>query len=248
MTAARGELLTVSRALEVLRSFTEDHPSWGVTELAVEHGLDKSQVHRILTTLTRQGFTAFDPVTRRYSLGLTLVRLGQLAGTGPGLPRRIDAHLAELTAQSGDSTVVCVPDGLHYRTIAAHEGSALLRYNTEIGRTYPGHLGATGHAIFAFHARVTARDLLGADGGDVHDADVAVLEERHARTRDDGYAVSAGEYDPRAGSISAPIMLRGRVYASVSVLGPVESIHNRATDLVAAVLATARKVESTLHS
>lgn len=248
MTGAKGELLTVGRALDVLASFTEDRPTWGVTELAVEHGLDKAQVHRILTTLTRHGFTVAEPHSRRYALGVALVGLGRLAERGPGLRGQLEAHLEELTARTGQSTVVCVPDGLTYRTIAACEGPALLRYNTEVGRSYPGHLGATGHAIFAFHTFVGARDLLAADGGRPTAAEVAALERRHEQTRADGHSVSAGEYDPGAGSVSAPLTIKNRVFASISVLGPKESITERATDLVAAVLDTARKVESTLDT
>ncbi|QIK71643.1 helix-turn-helix domain-containing protein [Propioniciclava coleopterorum] len=59
--AGGTELLTVSRALKVLRAFSEENPSWGVTELANELDLDKSQVHRLLATLTRYGFVATVP-------------------------------------------------------------------------------------------------------------------------------------------------------------------------------------------
>ncbi len=247
MPTRPGELLTVSRALRVLRAFTEDHPSWGVTELADELDLDKSKVHRMLATLTQHGFTVLDPGTRRYTLGAALVQLGHRAEQSPGLRHRLEPHLDELAATTEESTVVCVPDGFRYRTIAARQGPGMVRYNTELGRSYPGHLGATGHAIFAFHHTVSVTDLLTADGHEPTEDEMAALRERHDRTRDDGHAVSDGEFDPRVASVAAPVMLEDQIFGSLSVLGPREYMHERSTQIAAAVLATATAVGETLQ-
>lgn len=241
--AGGTELLTVSRALKVLRAFSEENPSWGVTELANELDLDKSQVHRLLATLTRYGFVATVPPTRRYALGPAAVRLGHLAEMSPGVRHRWDVHLAALSQRTGESVVIAVPDGFRYRTIAAVEGPGLLRYNTAIGRSYPGNAGATGHAIFAHHRGVSAVDLLTADGTPAATADVAALRERHEAVRRDGYAVSEAEYDPRVMSVAFPLMFDERIFGSVSVLGPKESMRERRDELIRAVRDAAAAIQ-----
>ncbi len=247
--AARGgELKTVARALAVLESFTDDHPVWGVTELAQQLGLDKSQVHRILTTLTRHGFTAADPETRRYSLGLRLVELGRRAEWSPGLRTRLAVHVDELAAATGESAVVCVPDGFRYRTLVARDGQGPIRYNTEIGRSYPGHLGASGHAIFALFDASIAHDLLRAEGAEPSPEALAALTARHERARREGYAVSDGEFDPRVTTVAAPLVLGEQVFGSVGVLGPRGHMKEPADRLVAYVLATAGRIVDELRT
>lgn len=243
MPRGSTELLTVSRALLVLRAFTEERPTWGVTELAAELGLDKSQVHRLLATLAQHGFVAPVPPSRRYALGPAAVTLGHLAEMSPGVRHRFDTHLARLSAATGESVVVAVPDGFRYRTVAAQEGPGLLRYNTQVGRSYPGHLGATGHAIFAFHRGISAVDLLTADGSPATPDDVAALRDRHETIRRDGYAISEGEYDPRVMSVACPLMLDGRIFGSVSVLGPKESMSERRDELIRAVRDAASAIQ-----
>ncbi|WP_127572335.1 IclR family transcriptional regulator [Georgenia faecalis] len=248
MARTPGELLTVSRALRVLGAFTEAHPSRGVTELATELGLDKSQVHRMLATLTQHGYTVMDPETRRYALGPALIPLGHRAERSPGLRHRLERHLEDLAARTGESSVVCVPDGYRYRTVAACEGPGLVRYATTVGRSYPGHLGATGHAIFAFDPTVSPADLLRAKGHEPRAEAVAALRERHERVREDGYALSEGEYDERVMAISAPVLLDGSVFGSVSTLGPPEFMRRSADAIVSAVLAAAAEIGTGLRA
>lgn len=241
-----GALLTVSRTLRLLRAFTEERPSWGVTELGHELELDKSQVHRILKTLAQQGFAVFDPGTRRYSLGPALVVLGRRAEHSPGIQRRVDPLLQALSEQTGESTVLCVPDGVRYRTIAAAEGPARLRYATSVGLSYPGNLGAAGHAIFAFHRTIDPAELLSSQEADDRHV-VQGLRQRHEEVRADGFAISVGEFDARVMAIAAPIHVENSIFGSVSALGPPEYMQDRVDEIVAAVLTSASRLAEILQ-
>lgn len=248
MTARPGELATVSRAMRVLRAFTDDRPTRGVTELAAELDMDKSQVQRMLATLAGQGFTAIDPATRRYTLGPALVQLGRRAEHSPGLRHQLEPHLEKLAADTGESAVVCVPDGYQYRTIAACDGPGMVRYATALGRTYPGHLGATGHAIFAFHPTASARDLLGTDGHKPEPDAVTELHHVYQQVRQLGYAMSEGEFDARVMAISAPLLLNDTIFGAVSVLGPPTYMKPQAEEIVAAVVRSAHELGDALSS
>lgn len=247
-STSRGELKTVARALTVLESFADQQSSWGVTELARELDLDKSQVHRILTTLTTRGFTSFDPLTHRYALGSRLVELGRRAEFSPALQNRMGTLVRDLSLATAESAFVCVPDGVRYRTIVARDGPGIVRYNTQIGRSYPGHLGATGHAIFAFLTSVSPSDLFTAEGEDATPGVVESLRERHERTRREGYAISDGEFDWRVVAVAAPIHTHGQIFGAVSVLGARDHLADRTEFLASCVLSTAEKISHSLST
>ncbi|WP_157067016.1 helix-turn-helix domain-containing protein, partial [Alicyclobacillus shizuokensis] len=70
-TPADGQepaLRSLTTALRVLQCFSMEEPELGVTEIALRLGVGKSTVHRILTTLERNGFVRKDEATRRYRL------------------------------------------------------------------------------------------------------------------------------------------------------------------------------------
>jgi IclR family transcriptional regulator, acetate operon repressor len=246
--ARSAELVTVGRALRLLQAFTAEQPSRGVTDLATELGLDKAQVHRMLTTLIQHGFAVMDPTTRKCSLGPALVPLGRQAEQSPGLRDRLEPHLQALATATGESAIVCVPDGFRYRTIAACEGPGMVRYATGVGRSYPGHLGSTGHAIFAFLPSIALADLISADGHTPSPSVMATLQSHHAHARDNGYVITEGEYDARVMAIAAPLRLGESIFGSVSVLGPPEYMRDASTEIVDAVLTAASAIEDTLRS
>jgi len=153
-----ASLLTVDRALQALEAFTRESPEWGVSELARAAGLDKSQVQRILATLSGRGFLAVDPLTRRYRLGPRLVALGRLAEQ-TSLARPL---LSGLARRCQESAMFNEPDGAYYRCAAAVDGPGPLRYAPIVGERFPGYGGgASGDAIFAHLLPPHVRELFG---------------------------------------------------------------------------------------
>lgn len=62
----RPNNLAADRVLRVLSAFRDAPGETGVTELSATTGLDKSVVHRILSTLTQHQFVQQNPETRKY--------------------------------------------------------------------------------------------------------------------------------------------------------------------------------------
>jgi len=76
MVVERSESLnSVARAVDVLNLFGRGTRTLGVTEIAMELGLAKAVVHRILQAFKAKGYVEVDPTTRRYSLGPSAVSL-----------------------------------------------------------------------------------------------------------------------------------------------------------------------------
>lgn len=128
---------TVAGAIQVLLAFTDSAPERGVTDLSLELGMDKSRVHRLLTSLAAGGLLVASPRSRKYVLGPTLLLLGERAARQGALPRAAQPIIDELARTARESVVVCVMDRLGYRTVASADGPSDLRFATELGRWFP---------------------------------------------------------------------------------------------------------------
>jgi len=244
-----GYLQTVDRALRVLGAFSADTTSWGVSELARFLRLDKSGVQRSLATLALRGFLVADPVTRRYHLGPALIGLGRLAEESDATLAQLRGLLAPLAQRTGESVVYNVLDANRYRCAAAVDGPGPLRYTTAVGDLYPGHGGASGHAIFAFLAESRVRTLFGATLERYSPSTPTTLGELlaiYAEVRRTGIATSHGEYDARVTAVAAPVFARGVVTGAISVIGPRESMRNHLDAVVPPLRRTAEQISALL--
>jgi DNA-binding IclR family transcriptional regulator len=231
-------LQTVDRALLVLLGFDRSRREWGVTQVAAEFGWDKSVTHRLLATLAHRGFLASDPVSRRYRIGPAVLHLHQAWNRSGSLAMLAEPVLEELTEGSGHTSVLAVPDSFHMRCVAAVDGNTgPLRFYPLAGELYPAHAGATSKAYFAYlpdeerrrlfqdrpMARFTERTV----------TDIGVLEEQFRQVREQGYAVSEGEYDPGVATLALPVFLHEAPVATISIgssrCGPGELLDDLAT-------------------
>lgn len=237
---------TVAGAIEVLLAFTDSAPERGVTDLSLELGMDKSRVHRLLTSLAAGGLLVASPRSRKYVLGPTLLLLGERAARQGALPRAAQPIIDELARTARESVVVCVMDRLGYRTVASADGPSDLRFATELGRWFPGAGGASGHVLFAYHADPDIADRLLADQPHATRLDAAALRARHAAARADGYSISRGEFDPRVMAISAPVALDGAVVASLCAVGPPPALDGHVDHLLDLVRKAAADLSAAL--
>lgn len=246
--ADRGPARTADRALRVLLAFRQ-RPEWGVSDLARALGLDKANIHRLLTTLAGRGFVLADPDTRRYRLGPAIAVLARAAERGGALEAAARPYLAELAHDLDESAILNVPHGAAYRCTLAVDAAGPVRYSATVGETIPLHGGAAGHAIFAFYPAETVRHLL--DGAlpkfnDRTVVDVDDLFTRYARVRADGVAISHGEYDPNVTSVAAPLFAAGQVVGSLVVIGPQDRMSAKVDTVVDRVRAAAERLSRLL--
>lgn len=219
-----GPLKTVDRALQVLLSFDEDRQDWGVADLSLEFGLDRSTAQRILASLAARGFLVSDPASRRYSLGPAMWRGALVWEHGGGMARLARPTLTRLARKTEQTVILAVPDGFHVRCVAAVEGKAgPLRSTSLVGEIYPGHAGATSRAYFAFLTPSERRTLIAgrrlARFGAMTITDEDALEREFHRTAKLGYALTEGEFDPATWALAVPLMMGRRPLGTLSLGG-----------------------------
>lgn len=152
---------TVDRALVLLRAVSEHAPA-SSAELARRTGLNRTVVHRLLTTFAAHGFVRRD--AGGYTLGTALVELG--GRVQARLRERARPALESLAARFGETAVLTVPDGQDAVAIdQVLGGEHPLRVQYAPGFRHPLTMGAHGRAIMEGRWAVSHGELqLGASG------------------------------------------------------------------------------------
>ncbi|GAA2705991.1 IclR family transcriptional regulator [Actinoplanes palleronii] len=201
----------LARGLEIITLMVDSgEQSYGVRELGVRLGVSASTAHRLLGDLEELGMVSRTPAGN-YRLGLEFLRLAWTANTRFPIREAANDVLAELSAQSGESSFFAVYNEQRRRLMFAVsvESSHPLRYTVPQGVWLPLHAGASGLAILAFLPEDTQSEITGGALEALTDrtlVDAGQLTERLAQIRRDGYALSHGERIDGAIAIAAPVM------------------------------------------
>ncbi len=102
---------TLLKGLDVLERIVADDDPVGVSSLARELGLPKSNVHRTLTSLREAGYLGFDPDSRRYYPSLKLTQMGSRIAARFPFRTAVYPVLEGLVEQTGESAHFVYLDG-----------------------------------------------------------------------------------------------------------------------------------------
>jgi DNA-binding IclR family transcriptional regulator len=214
---------TIDKVYRVLTAFSI-RPSLGVTEVAEITHLLKSDVHRILKSLEPYGFIEQDVQTRRYRLGLELLKLGHLVHGRLYLneiARPFLRHLSEM-AEAAASLAVYDPVDQEMVFVEQIDSPTEVQIRWRIGRRAAAHATALGKTLLAYLDSAHARSVIQRCGLPKRTqytiTDEAELERELARIREAGYAVDREEAVLGACCVAAPVRDHScRVVAAISV-------------------------------
>ncbi len=238
---------SVDTAVRVLRWLGERRGS--LSEIGAALGISKSTAFAILKTLEREGLVEHDDETRRYSLGVGLLALGDAAADQLDDLAAARVPLSGLVAATGLTGLVARPVERGLLIVHTEEGTTDVRATMSVGQVVPFGAGAVGKAHAAFGGLEPRR----AGWRPVHYTPRTIvsparygaeLEATHRR----GYATSFEEYRLGVNAVAAPVFdRRGRVVLLVSLIGFASSLTKDAigvygTRIAGAGLAASRRL------
>jgi IclR family acetate operon transcriptional repressor len=205
---ASGGVQSVRRAMRLLEVLVDHGGEASLTELSFGAELPPPTAHRVLRTLVDLGYARQQP-NRRYSLGLSLMRLGETACAQFGRSTR--SLLADLVAEVGGTAGIAVLD--HSEFVFVAQVCRGPKTGPDIGSRWPLHTG-TGLAILSQLSTADARDVLLRARSDV-DGVLDGVAEVAAR----GFAIDGGS--PRSGTVCLAVPVPGApVPSAVAVTRP----------------------------
>jgi DNA-binding IclR family transcriptional regulator len=212
---------SVDRAAALIKAIADSRQPPTVLELAAACGLNRSTAWRLLATLDAHGLVERDPVSQRYSLGYSFLRLA--AGMEPDpLVRQARPVLERLAGDTGEATNLAVAKRFRLVYVDQVDPPQIMAPNW-FGRTVPLHATSTGKAYLAFMSRDEQDAALGSrldrfTGTTITDR--KMLDAELADVRRAGFATCVGELEESLFGASAPVLSeQGRPVAIVSVWG-----------------------------
>jgi len=218
VVAAGATFQSAERVLALLTSFDDARTEQGVTELAQTIGVHKSTASRLAAVLERAGLLARHG--RRYRLGVETIRLGSLALRSFDLVAAMGPAMDKLSAQTGETINLAVPDGTGILNVAEVPSTFILSCSGGwIGRRTKPHAVANGKVLLAYAAIPPPRRLERYTERTITDHQVLAAE--LAQVRENGYATAASELEDGLVAVAAPVFdTEGACMAALSVSGP----------------------------
>lgn len=219
-----SRLSSVTTAIHLLKTFTQEDDELGISELAKRLGVAKSTVHRLAGTLLEEGLLQQNPENGRYRLGVGLFTLGSLVRARLDVTSESKHLLNELREQTQENVRLAVLERQSVVFLHDFESPQTLRLRSGTGQLRPAFCTAEGLCLvsglrepeltkFMTYSR-TAR------------TPKTIVEESELRARvksvkRKGYAIEDEECDEGTRCIAAPIWNGdGRIVAAVGIAGP----------------------------
>lgn len=214
----------VTRAMSLLKSFDDDHPTWGLTDLARETGLNKTTAYRLLSALEREGMLSRGPDGETYVLGPEVVVMGGRALRNNNLRAIARPELERLAADTGETASLEILVDREMLVIDEMVGGHLMSGVPDLGSRWPLHASSTGLVVLASLPQNEALALLAPDLQSVtartiisHDK----LTAEWAAIRERGFSIADETLEIGLIAIAATVRDHDRrVVAALSVAGP----------------------------
>ena len=199
---------TLSKGLRILETLAASNGSRGVSELARELGMTKSNAFRLLQTLTVLGYVRRE-ADRTYSATLKAWQVGRAVLERTSLREFAKPLLNYLSRETGETIYLAVQENFQVVYIDKIDSKKPIRSWNPIGGSAPLHCVGTGKAMLAADYE-NLRDVISGRLAAFTDrtiTDIHELDRDVSETRARGFAVDTGEFRERIYSIGAAIML-----------------------------------------
>jgi IclR family pca regulon transcriptional regulator len=213
---------SLAKGLRLLTLFTEQRPSWRVTDLAVAAGLPMPTAYRLVMTLTAEGYLEHLP-GGEYRPGVRVLTLGTAALRGLDLVALATPRLHALAGRTGETVNLAVLTGDRVLYLVRLRNSDLVTANIQVGSTLPAVHTSIGKLLLAqldeaeLAARVTDGSFPPSHGPNAK-VSLDELRPELARIREQGWATQDEELAYGLRSVAGPVTgPDGKVVAGVNL-------------------------------
>lgn len=211
---------SLERGLVVMEALIKNGPI-GVSALSDQLGLDKTIVHRLLTTLQTLGYASQD-ANRKYAVGPKLRMVGAKVLSGLNVRTLALPHmenLAEFTKGVAHLAKIAEARAVYIERV---HHPALTVTSTDVGGEAPGYCSAAGKVLWAYLPQPELYQILDQVKFRPHTPNTIVdrdrLQQHLAQVREQGFATDREEHRLGLIGVGAPVRDHtGAVIASICV-------------------------------
>ena len=216
---------TLLKGLKVLETLALSDEPRGITELARDLDLTKSNIHRTLQTLIAAQYV-HAPSPGRYACSLKLFELGSAVMAHVNVRSAGEPFMAALLADTGETVHFSVLDKNEVIYVNKLDSAHPVRAYSSIGGRAPAYCVASGKALLAYGGEPALAGL-GNFPLPAHTPRTIVtldaLQREMAQIRRQGFAVNRGEWRETVYGLAAIVLdANGNPVASIGISGPAE--------------------------
>jgi len=243
---------SVKKAFQILKLISEADQGLGISELAKRMGISKGTVHGITAALEEMGVIIRNSITKRYSLGYTIVELGRKGLSRIPLREVARRHIEVLREETGETIFLGIRKDDYILILDVVESNKDLKITSPSGTKIPLSAGATGKLFLAFMEERNTLRYLKTSGlpkytqNSVTDLEGYLQDIKEVRKR--GFATDNEEYLQGVRAVAALIKTEAPILAAIWVVGFSSSLTNeKMPHVVERALAAANAISRDLR-
>jgi len=222
---------SVSRALDLLKTFSGAQSEFSLAEISRRLNLNRSTTFRLLVTLQAHGYLEQDRESRKYRLGVICLELGSVFLNQSDIRKEALPILRGLRDECKETVHLARLAGSEVVYLEKLEGLLPIGImGSRIGGRAPAHCTGLGKAMLAYIPESEIHQLYAESGLRRFTpntiADLGELICELASIRERGYAIDNEEHEPDVKCVAVPIWnYRQKVVGAISVSGPAGRIN-----------------------
>ena len=239
---------SIDRAIDILEMFDVRNQELSALEISKQLSIPLSTTYKYLDTLLKKGFVSKDPGAKKYSLGLSIFKMGIVAAAKISYVDITSPHMSTLAKKCGETVILTIISGWEALCVEEIESTRLVKLSIKQWATLPLYAGASSKILLAYQDDAFVDALIENTGlkrlNKNTITDPVKLKNELSSIRDKGFAMSISEVDSGAGAIAAPIFNhKKKLVAGISIAGPEERLFNEDNrHLIDMVKASAHKI------
>ncbi len=237
---------SLQKALKVIECFTPANPSLGVSEIARMLGLNKSNVHNILSTLEDCGYINKNKVTEKYELGYKLLQFSYTIMASYQYTNFVVPVMKDLSQDLNLIIYFGVAHADHvlyfFSSYPKGYGKSV-PYRSILGETAPYYCTSIGKALL-YSMSEEMRELC-LKGEKVKFTEFTLtdndrIKQDLALSKERGYAIDNCEHEDGVRCVGVPVTDRnGNLIGAISASGPVSLVTDENLKTISQKLLTA---------
>jgi IclR family transcriptional regulator, pca regulon regulatory protein len=212
----------LAKGLRILSLFTEQRPTWRISDIAPAVGLPLPTVYRVVMTLAAENYLEHLP-NGDYRPGVRVLTLGTASLRSMDLVEIATPHLQKLAQETGETVNLCVLTGDRVLYLVRLRNSDLVTANIRVGSTLAAVHTSIGKLLLAYldpddlTTRISASSFAPNHGPNAKES-LAELRTDLDKIRQDGWAIQDEELAFGLRSVAAPVFnADGEIVAGANV-------------------------------
>ena len=213
----------VKKAFIILNAISKSSQGLRISEIANSLDISKSTVHGITAALEDQGAIIRDSVSKRYTIGITLMELGKAVYERIDFKNLARPIMEELMEQCQESVFLGIRNGDSVTVIDIVESRKDFKISSPIGTTLPLLAGAIGKLFLSRMEPTDSQKYLQSNPlvrfTPNTITDPVLYAKELEKARNNGFATDDEEYISGVRAVAAPVKRYGAYIPAIWVVG-----------------------------